>query len=589
MGVVRSSIRHEPARPVSRVTKLVALAALLLALGALVLGATASTVVAAGPPYPEPVPGQRVYDTAGVFSQATIASAEQTIAAIKERTGVEIVVYAQVKPESDTPALAEADADALGTQWGVGEKGFDNGLVILFDLDNSLRHGQVQLDGAEGYKAVYLSQSDLQRIYDNDMLPLLKDGDLDGALLVALQRIDAGTTAESAARLRLARQVDAAVGLVGAPIVLLLLVGWGAWSWQRFGRDPVYLDDPSIHIPAPPPDLTPASGALVYDGHSSRRTLTTAMVDLASRGLLSFHEEKSGLLGIGKPKLGIDIGAAAPGDAKAAFERTTAARQPIGPAEEYAYDQLSAIAVDGVVEPDKLLEFGTKVSTFNERLERHVAAKGWFTEPPYKVTRRWMARGIVVAIVGGVGIFAGANVPSNGLLLLGIAGLAGGLALIGIARVMPARTMPGAMIQAMLAAYRRTLDKTMAQARSMDQVVAEANLPWLTSPDRAVVWGVALGLQSRVEEVLARSLEDLREARTTSAYLPVWYAAGSSGGHAFAGAGSGGGGGVFSSSAIPNFGGMMAALGTIGNAPSSSGGGGGGGFGGGGGGAGGGF
>ena len=40
--------------------------------------------------------------------------------------------------------------------------------------------------------------------------------------------------------------------------------------------------------------------------------------------------------------------------------------------------------------------------------------------------------------------------------------------------------------------------------------------------------------------------------------------------------------GLMSSSPIPNFGGMMAALGTIGNSPSSSGSGGGGGFGGGG-------
>ena len=70
--------------------------------------------------------------------------------------------------------------------------------------------------------------------------------------------------------------------------------------------------------------------------------------------------------------------------------------------------------------------------------------------------------------------------------------------------------------------------------------------------------------------------------------MPHWYGAGSWGG-----TGTGGGGfapGLFASSAVPNFGGMVAAIGTIGNSPSSSGGGfGGGGGGGGGGGAGGGF
>jgi hypothetical protein len=158
---------------------------------------------------------------------------------------------------------------------------------------------------------------------------------------------------------------------------------------------------------------------------------------------------------------------------------------------------------------------------------------------------------------------------------------------------MPSVTMPGAMIRAMLAAYHRTLHKTMAQARSMQQVVDEAGLPWLETPDQAVVWGTALGLQGDIEDVLRRSLEDARESPATasSVYFPAWYQ--TSSGSSFASAAAvGSGGSVFSGSAVPDIGGMMSALGTIGNAPSSSGGGGGfggGGGGGGGGGAGGGF
>jgi hypothetical protein len=140
----------------------------------------------------------------------------------------------------------------------------------------------------------------------------------------------------------------------------------------------------------------------------------------------------------------------------------------------------------------------------------------------------------------------------------------------------------------MLAAYRRTLKKTMDQARSMDQVVAEAGLSWLETPDQAVVWGTALGLHAEIESVLGRSLEDERDGRVApgSVWFPAWYGTsggGSAAGFAgdFAGAG-GGGGGIFSNSAVPDFGGMMSALGSIGNSPSSSGGSGGGGFGGGG-------
>ena len=55
-------------------------------------------------------------------------------------------------------------------------------------------------------------------------------------------------------------------------------------------------------MPAPPPDLTAASGAMVMDGSTSRRALTTAMLDLASRGLVAFREEK----GILSRKVGVD-------------------------------------------------------------------------------------------------------------------------------------------------------------------------------------------------------------------------------------------------------------------------------------------
>ena len=116
-------------------------------------------------------------------------------------------------------------------------------------------------------------------------------------------------------------------------------------------------------------------------------------------------------------------------------------------------------------------------------------------------------------MAGVIAVVAGLNIPFSGLTLLGGAAIAGGIVIIIVARAMPAVTMPGAMIRAMLAAYRRTLQKTMAQARSMQQVVDEAGLAWLDTPDQAVVWGTALGLQGEIEGVLSRSLEDVKTGR----------------------------------------------------------------------------
>jgi hypothetical protein len=112
----------------------------------------------------------------------------------------------------------------------------------------------------------------------------------------------------------------------------------------------------------------------------------------------------------------------------------------------------------------------------------------------------------------------------------------------------------------------------MAQARSMDQVVVEARLPWLETPDQAAVWAVALGLQDDVQKVLERSVEDVSAGQVASGavWAPVWYSGGGSGT-----GGSGGFGGfapgLMAASAVPDFGGMMSAIGTIGNSPSSSG------------------
>jgi uncharacterized membrane protein YgcG len=144
---------------------------------------------AAGPPYPDPLWDVVVYDYAGVLSPATEASASEIILGVEQLTGAEVVVYTQVKPEATT-ASTERDAIALLEQWGVGRAGIDDGLVILFNLDDTLCHGQVELYAGPGYRADYLSNSDRQRIFEEDMVPLLRECDMGGAVLIALERVD---------------------------------------------------------------------------------------------------------------------------------------------------------------------------------------------------------------------------------------------------------------------------------------------------------------------------------------------------------------------------------------------------------------
>jgi hypothetical protein len=122
----------------------------------------------------------------------------------------------------------------------------------------------------------------------------------------------------------------------------------------------------------------------------------------------------------------------------------------------------------------------------------------------------------------------------------------------------------------------------------MGEVVEQPEVARLAdTPDKAVVWGLALGLRDEVAALLARGLEEQRQATGSpaGAYYPLWL--GSSPRSAWSGASaadmsggiSEGSGSIFSGSAIPDIGGMFDALGSVGSTPpsasSSSGGGGG--------------
>ncbi len=536
----------------------------------------------AGPPYPDPIPGVTVYDYAGVLAPSTRLRAARTIEAIERRTGAELIVYTQVKPSSNTPERAEQDAIALIDQYGVGREGFDDGLAILFDLDESLAHGQVQLYAAPGFRASYLTNEDRQRIFDEAMLPRLRAGDLSGALEAALERIDAATTAERASQLQLARQVDAATGLVLAPLALIALVGWAGWSWFRYGRDPQYLDDPSIHMPAPPSGLTPAAATVVLDGRATQHAVTTALVDEAGRGEVRFRQPKRG-----DARASLDLLEPDMADSRVLRNRSV----PEGDAERFLRERLRALrSGPGHVSADQLTQLGPDIKRFLEHLEDHVVTAGWFREAPADATERWSFRAGAIFVLGVGAMFAATKLPSSGLLLLGGALVAASIAMFVLARVMPQRTMSGAMVHAWLAAYRRSLERALAGARSMDEVVGSHALPWVETPDQAMVWGFALGLHHEVEDVLVRSVELAREyeqAGGRAPWVPSWYVP-RTGGGSWGGSTSG----LLSSSAIPSFAAMTAALSTIGAAASSDSGGGGfggGGSGGGGGGAGGGF
>ena len=267
------------------------------------------------------------------------ARRRQAIRRIEDRTGAQVVVYTQSVEYGITGDEAKAHARALGEQWGVGRNGFNDGLVVMFDIDPSGRHGQVAIVGGDGFRSAYVDDAEAQRIIDQDDDPACsarQPRSTTAALLAASPGSTAETTPERAANLSRARTVNAILGVILAPLLGLGLIAFVAFHWLRYGRDPVYLDDPSILMPAPPDGLTAATGALVYDGATSRRALTTALLDLASRGQLAFQQEQHLL----SKKVGILTSGVPPADAEDAARRRLNARRPIGVAEAIALNKL---------------------------------------------------------------------------------------------------------------------------------------------------------------------------------------------------------------------------------------------------------
>ena len=82
---------------------------------AALLAGLVPAVIAAGPPFPDPVDNQAVYDSAAVLKPATIAKVEAAIDRIEADTGAEIVVYTQLVPDGVSEAEAEFHAQSRWT------------------------------------------------------------------------------------------------------------------------------------------------------------------------------------------------------------------------------------------------------------------------------------------------------------------------------------------------------------------------------------------------------------------------------------------------------------------------------------------
>jgi uncharacterized membrane protein YgcG len=529
-----------------------------------------------GATFPAPQVDTAVYDPAGALSPEAEAALEQRIDAIEETSGAELAIYVRVLPDvTDDSNLA--DANRLINEWGIGRRGFDDGFVVLLSFfDGTFEHGSLSTYAGSGFLAVYLDEDAQALLRDATIIPAIQRGDVGGGLIAAVDEVGANVTPERTSQLVLYRQANALVGLPGGALALLLTLGLVFASWRRYGDDPELVDSPSILMAGPPADMTPSLATVIRDGSASQESVNTAMVDLAGSGYIAFRNLDQ------VRKVKSDDEANPLIDPAIDVLKLPPQRRRLAAAEAEAYETIRQAGLnDGIVTRHALWELNGELEPVKGTLENEAVRLGWLTRRPTPMITRWIAIGVGELVACGVLIFLGFVIPMSGLTLLGLAvgiGAAlvlGGAGIIGFGQAMSQRTPAGAYVDAMLKAYRRTLQKTMQQARDMNQVIENPEVRVLAdSPDKAVVWGYALGLHREVAEVLERTLTDRRQhADTGNGYYPVWLGTGSSSSLTDGSLGTsspGGLGGLFSASGSPDIGGMFSSLGSIGSSPASS-------------------
>jgi uncharacterized membrane protein YgcG len=346
---------------------------------------------------------------------------------------------------------------------------------------------------------------------------------------------------------------------VGGLVLGLLLVLLAIVSWLRHGRDPVYLDDASVLLPAPPPELSPALATLLLDDRTNDRTVTTGLVDLAARGWLAFHTEPD-----------------PDGSVQTGLECLTAEHGDLPAPEDKLRKRISekAASHQDYIEPNRLYHLAEAFSEFKSDLETAAVKRAWLTARPGDVITTWQLIGSLEIVAAIVALLIWLISAASGVLVVAGGLAVGGAVSVGLSWSMPSRTRQGAMLYAMLSAYRRSMARSLEQARSFGDVVKDRALPWVATPDAAMVWGIALGLNGEVQAVLARSILPPDEAAaatasgTAPAWRPGWWLAGTGpGGLAHGPASSAsqaaGTAGLFSATLLPDPGSILASLGTI--------------------------
>lgn len=456
-----------------------------LALG-LVLALIAILPAAAASSFGNQTPGTSVYDSAGVLNASERFQLE-ALATRLGQAGAPAIVY--IRADDRSAGETMDDAKSLMTDWSIeSSPGAKDGFVVFINLKpGDLQHGSAAIYAGKSLHDRSLPQYELDRIYDNQMTPLLKKADFAGAINVALTTVQHdvafGPPPPPPPSAFQRFSADATRGPLSPVNVIGLLVAVvGGFVALRKRYVVAKSSDRPTATTTPPGNLAPAlAGALVAGSASDNELMIATLYDFASRGALAVEP-------ISEEKVRIHL---------------LSDLRPNAEWESAVWDALRSQADDdGVIEHDQLPNLQSHWGVPKEQLRDSLIGRGWFerTVPSrrnfiYSIAGILFILGVVALILAAVGDQA---LSAIGAGILGVTGIS----IFVLASRMRQNTSAG---EAEALPWR-------GLQRGLELFGKEWDDP--LDLDTVMPYAVALGV--------AKSLEKRFEAASDDGYQPAW-------------------------------------------------------------------
>ena len=136
-----------------------------------------------------PVPAHYFNDYVHVVSETVANRIEAQLAQFEKDTTGQIVVAIFPKMQSD--ASVEDYSKRIANAWKVGQKGKNNGLVLVIFMNDH----KLGLQTGLGYEKI-VTDAICQKIIDNEITPHFSKGDYEGGLVAAVNAMIAATRGE---------------------------------------------------------------------------------------------------------------------------------------------------------------------------------------------------------------------------------------------------------------------------------------------------------------------------------------------------------------------------------------------------------